>query len=965
MKLLKRLTSLLRVLFVLTLCSGVLFGQSGKIRGMVTDAETGDVLMGANVYIQGTRLGTAANENGEYVILNVPAGRYEISATFMGYQKVTIENIIVTHHLSTYCNIAMPRRILEGEELVVVAERPLIDKNATNDLKLIRTEDLQHIPIRGFGNIVAAQTGAVEDQGYLHVRGGRDDETAFYLDGVLMNNPYTRIRTGAVSDMALEEIAYQPGGMDAEFGGFNSGIVSMTTKTGGRRYSASGELITDVFLNENQTRWGLNTYSYGYNLYNGSVSGPVPWTDGQLKFFINAEYLYQKDRSPRWGPSVKLTGFHENIDSLLQVFPEPEPLYGVKPNNRTRNVSGTANLKYSLKNFQLKAGGHYYSRDYRDYMHAKAPFNALHMPKGMEDIYTGYFKAVLVIADNAFFEFNANYYQRDWEYGDPVIWDDFENWTNPEWIPNVQQTDAWGILPSAKREFAYFETFGYPQTWFYRENMHRMNFKLDGTWQIDQVHELRTGAEIFMNTIRFYEIGAQVSGAVRQAYLDAATEYREPTLQEIKEAYKSGHANPIGWDIFGERRVDSGENAPRRPGTVSVYLKDKMEFDDMVLNLGVRIDHITVDQKGIADPYNITLDTLGAIAVENFTEAPVYTEINPRLGMAFPVTDRTVFHLQYGKYTQQAPYQFTYVSWEEFETALTSGNFTDNANPNLKPVKTTSYEVGFEQQIGENASLGVTAYYKEVRDQIFLNNRIGATPRSYTMYDNGDFGNIKGFSFDFSLRRTHRIKADVNYTIQWANGTGSDPTTQYYIAWHNPEERPTYVAPLDYDQRHTATMNVNFRTLPKDGPMLWGGHPLGQLGVNLWYTYGSGLAYTPESPFSIIFGGTVNRIPEGAINSAHWTPASSLNVRVDKQMKVGRFSFNPYLWIINLLNTRKIVTVYSATGLPDKDGWFATNEGQHWAEANPTAAKWYDARLANPENYGEPRQIRLGLRVEY
>ncbi|MBN2103642.1 TonB-dependent receptor [bacterium] len=960
-----RFSFCLDLLMLILLLSGLVFGQSGKIRGIVTEAKAGHILMGANVFIRGTRLGTATNENGEYVILNVPPGRYDVVATFMGYQQVTVENIIVTHHLSTYCDIEMPRMILEAQEVVVVAERPLIDQNATNDIKVIRTENLEHLPIRGFGNIIAAQGGAVEDQGYLHVRGGRHDEVAFYLDGVLMNNPYTRIRTGAVSDMALEEIAFQPGGMDAEYGGFNSGIVSMTTKTGGNRYTVSGEVVTDAFLDDHQARWGLDTYSYGYHLYNASFSGPVPKTGGMLKFFVNAEYLDQKDRSPRWGPSVKPVSFHENIDSLIRICPEPTPLYGVKPNNRTRNLTGTANLKYRFKNIQFKAGGHYFSRDYRDYIHARAPFNAAHMPKGMEDIYTGYIEAVVMIADNAFLEMNANYYQRDWEYGDPVIWDDFENWTNPELIPNIQQTDAWGILPAAKREFVYFETFGYPQTWFYRENMHRSHYKLDGTWQIHQTHELRTGAEIFTNMIRFYEIGAQVSGAVRQAYLDAATEYREPTRQEISEAYKSGYANPAGWDIFGRHRINSGENAPRQPKTVSFYIKDKMEFDDMVLNLGVRIDHITVDQKGIADPYHITLDTLGMIAGENFTRAPVYNEINPRLGIAFPVTDRTVFHLQYGKYTQPAPYQLTYISWEDFETALTSGNFTDNANPNLKPVKTTSYEVGFEQQIGENASLGMTAYYKEVRDQIFLNNRIGASPRSYTMYDNGDFGNVKGFSFDFSLRRTHRVMADINYTIQWANGTGSDPATQYHIAWHNPEERPTYVAPLDYDQRHTATINIDFRTLAKDGPKLWGGYPLGRLGVNLWYTYGSGLAYTPEQPVSMIFGGTASRIPEGAINSAHWAPASSLNIRVDKEIQVGHFSFNPFLWIINLFNSRKFARVYPATGLPSNDGWFSTNEGQHWAEDNPEAAQWYDFRLADPENYGEPRQIRLGLRVEY
>jgi hypothetical protein len=245
----------------------------------------------------------------------------------------------------------------------------------------------------------------------------------------------------------------------------------------------------------------------------------------------------------------------------------------------------------------------------------------------------------------------------------------------------------------------------------------------------------------------------------------------------------------------------------------------------------------------------------------------------------------------------------------------------------------------------------------------------GARPTAYALFINGDFGNVKGFSFDFQLRRTARVMATANYTLQWANGTGSDPTTQRNIAWQNPTERPTYVSPLDYDQRNTGSINVDFRTLPEDGPELFGVRPLGELGINVWWTYGSGLAYTPMTVISIPFATTGARFPVAAINTSHRPATSSVNLRIDKKIRIGTsigsFDLTPYIWVINLLNTENVQTVYNATGEPDDDGWFNTLEGQTWAAAQPTAAQWYYYRNADPERWAEPRQIRLGLRIDF
>jgi outer membrane receptor protein involved in Fe transport len=482
---------------------------------------------------------------------------------------------------------------------------------------------------------------------------------------------------------------------------------------------------------------------------------------------------------------------------------------------------------------------------------------------------------------------------------------------------------------------------------------------------VNQAHELKVGLEAMFSTVRFYNVTTwRLSSTLHQLALTYG-DWQSAPDSLIELAYRSSYADNAGYDIYGEREINNGRDDARRPKQFSAYLKDKIEFKDLVVNLSLRVDHFDIAQNQLIDPSLIDFDLAGRISDENFKEAAAYTEVSPRIGFAFPVTDRTVFHLQYGKYVQPPPYNRTYITWHRLAANLTSGNYTTSPNPSLEPVKTTSYEVGFEQQLGMNASLDITAFYKEVRDQIQIRSLLGAAPTVYALFVNGDFGNTKGFSFDFQLRRTNRVSANINYTLQWANGTGSDPNTQFRIAWQNPGEHPTFVAPLDYDQRHTATVNVDFRTLPKDGPAIGNFYPLGALGLNIFYTYGSGMAYTPETPSTVVFGTGGSRFPVAGINSGHKPATSTLNIRLDKKFDVGPVTLNPYIWVLNLFNHMNVNTIYPATGLPDDDGWFSTPEGQRWAESNPVAAEWYHARIDDPGNYNAPRQIRIGLRIDY
>ncbi len=239
---------LVKIFVIVTLFSAVLTaGQTGKITGTVVDQETGNPLPGVNVLLEGTSMGAATNSDGKFVILDIPPGLYLVKFSFIGYATITIENVRSTTDLTTNLyTINMNPEAIEGETITVTAERPLIEINATNEVHVVRAEDIKNLPVRGYANVVALQTSVVDDEGTLHIRGGRSEEVGYYVDGVSAVDPYSLTRRGSIPNISIEEVSIQAGGFGAEYGGAGSGIVNTTTKTGGGRLAVTSEFISDI-----------------------------------------------------------------------------------------------------------------------------------------------------------------------------------------------------------------------------------------------------------------------------------------------------------------------------------------------------------------------------------------------------------------------------------------------------------------------------------------------------------------------------------------------------------------------------------------------------------------------------------------------------------------------------------------------------------------------------------------------
>ena len=163
----------------------------GKIAGVIKDAATGDGLPHANIVVVDTKLGATADEKGRFFILNVPAGTYTLKATYIGYADYTVEDVRVSADLTTNITVELTSSDIQVEEVVIRAERPIIDKTATNAVRIVDAEDLEILPLRGVSSVIALQTGVVEDEGTLHIRGSRGDEIGYYVEGASVRNVVT------------------------------------------------------------------------------------------------------------------------------------------------------------------------------------------------------------------------------------------------------------------------------------------------------------------------------------------------------------------------------------------------------------------------------------------------------------------------------------------------------------------------------------------------------------------------------------------------------------------------------------------------------------------------------------------------------------------------------------------------------------------------------------------------------
>ncbi len=1120
------------VLALLAVPAMAIAQHTGKIAGQVVDASTGETLPGAAVVIAGTTLGTATDIDGNFYIIGVPVGDYNVQASFVGFQTVTQDGVEVSAGYTTQLDFSLSPGV-ELDELEITYERPLIQKDAIGVPKIVNAEEIVSLPVRGAANVAKIQAGVVskEGSGTLNIRGGRGSEVTYYVDGVKYGSGGVTVPQSAIQSQEMVI-----GSINARYGDAMSGIINITTKSGGPKFFGSLEGLTSQQLDE-----------YGYNLGSATLGGPI--IADKLSFFVSTEYVAQDDRNPRSMPWARVSdqllddlrgapagfmvtdslgnssvvsipaGMADGVQMIVDNNGDPDLSGGgitfsdgtvlavgagssvalnpvsraeqltaddftdsfIKQSTSSENLSITGNLTWNVfESGRLRLGGSYNNQRWDDLSSLRAIFAPETRRDGKQANYQLYATWTQYLSNSTFYQLQVDASNLTREYSDPRFgtgWADLlrygdiqdpvhsalrgyknvsmvsETRTDDHGTPDDPSDDTEitvqvptivdrysdGLAISNETTAGLVSLVGGSGNGYNKTRNSNFRLQATATTQLG-INQVEFGAEYEQRTNRYWDVNASrlarfvADGDPEQIASDATDLNPEgySRYEDIPTFILDDYVGYYGYNVRGTAEVDE-ENfekflstdkgkpdadyniAPYQPIYYGGYVQNKIEFRDIVLNLGLRVDVFDNNQRvfkdkfarrpivragdggshpaGIDNDYAVYFsgddvvgyrdldgnfyDTAGQptgagdvllnglvrlsdtqITQDMFTDYEPQVTWMPRIGVSFPVTDQALFFASYGVVAQR-PSDRNFAS-------INSLQGTGGANNNsLKPETTTKYELGFRQRVGARSALTISGFSHQINNLIQIRNLREASPSGYSRYENVDFGTVKGLEFGYDLRRTNGVALNANYTLSFADGTGSGDRTARFIVWID-ETPPNFISPLSFDQRHKLNISADYRLGSGEGPTIMGSKLLENFGFNVLMTAGSGFPYT-----GILFPLPVNAarapFPSGGINNDRMPWSSRIDLRIDRRFVLSSgTSVTAFLWVQNLLNTTNTQGVWRFSGLPDDDGFLATSGGQQFIEsAVPASQSMYQHRNRSLGNVGLPRLTRIGVRLDF
>ncbi|MDR3627603.1 MAG: carboxypeptidase-like regulatory domain-containing protein, partial [Ignavibacteriaceae bacterium] len=474
---------LLTLFLALVLLQAVVFaGTTGKIAGKVLDAKTKEPLIGASVFIEGTSMGAAADVDGNYFVINIPPGNYNIKASTIGYASVEIKSVRVSVDQTTKLDIEMGEQSVQIQTIEVTASRPMVQKDLTSTQTSISGNNISMLPVEDVQSVINLQAGVVDG----HFRGGRIGEVKYLIDGVSVNDVYSGEATMQASTNSIQELQVITGTFNAEYGQAMSGIVNQVTKIPEDHYNGSFSAYTGDYLT---TRTGLFQYMGKVNplrTYNvqGSLSGPIPKTNDFIKFFTSARYL--NDDGYLYGKRIFNTR-----DSSDFTANDPNNWH-VGATGDGKNVSMNYSRQLTLQGklaFKVGSGkgivleALYQKHDYGQYDHM-----FIYDPDGNytyhQNSFLGSMSYTQVFNRSSFLDLLGSIYSTDYKQYT------FENPLDSRYVTQDRFSQVSGNALYT----------GGTQNWYFTHKTKTYTAKADYTSQITNIHEIKAGVEVDLNS---------------------------------------------------------------------------------------------------------------------------------------------------------------------------------------------------------------------------------------------------------------------------------------------------------------------------------------------------------------------------------------------------------------------------------------------------------------------------------
>ncbi|MBZ0199016.1 MAG: TonB-dependent receptor, partial [Ignavibacteriaceae bacterium] len=885
------------ILLTLIFSNTFTFSQStGKISGKVTDHSTSEEIPFANIYVEGTNEGAAADIDGNFTILNLKPGLYTVTASVVGYQKVSVENVRVNVDFTTRLDFQLSTGAIDLPAVIVQGERnPLIRQDLTNPTIAITEENIKELPVDQISDVIRLQAGVVQgDDGQLHVRGGYGNEIAFTLNGISVNDPYANQRAIGVATNAVQEVSVSTGTFSAQYGNALSGVVNYVTKEGGEKYSLSLRSYAGDYVTNRTSLFDKAGYEdidpLNRARLEATMGGPIPalsnarfYLSGVFENFRGIYYgqrLYNptdsylsrenfKSSDSRSGSNTDPYYFNPYYDDADSLHGSPTGDGGLVAMNPSTSWNIQGNLSYKLSpRFKIKYEAVYDKGQSQSYSNSWK-----YNPDGRGTNYSeGLVQSLDIthtLSDKVFYTLKGSYGYNSADY---YL---YKNVDDSRYLPsNV-------FLKSVGNTFFYSGgTDNYRQA----RTTKTIGLKGDIVAQLFTSHEFKAGFELRLHDLEF------------EGYsVEFLKDNGNGTFGNISY---SDYLYDSTLSIIRRKPVDNAAlytYYQKKPTQFAAYFQDKIELaSTLILNAGIRYEMFNPASEYNPNISKNLVDSLaGDITAYNIS-SDIKHSISPRISVSYPITDRGVIRFSYGHFYQIGSLSSLYSNPNYYVTNF--GSVPTFGNANVEPQKSVQYEIGLQQQLTEDFKFDLTGFYKDVANYIYTQTIFTATGRQYNLLTNLSYANTRGITLSFLKRRAPGsiFSASLDYTFSIAEGNRTEPTDELFFSEAAGKQTETFLVPLSFDRSHVINGTVTVSE-PED----WA--------VGMIFNLQTGSPYTPSLPSDLV---DIRYEQNSAIQNLQW----NVDIKLEKYFAIGAFKYSVFLQVENLFDTANELFVYASSG---------------------------------------------------
>lgn len=943
------------LLFSICVSHQAIAQDKASLRGVVSEAASNETLVGVNVFIQGTQLGTATDINGFYEIGGITPGQYNIEVSYIGYEKMVFTGIRLEANKTKTLDVKLKSSVLTFDEVIVVGDKPLVDIDDPKGTTEIPTEMIESAPANEIQQILNTQAGIIQNPEGIHIRGGRTYETGFYIDGVAASDPLAGTGFGLdIGTNSIDNIEVTTSGADASFGDATAGVINTITKSGGEKFTLKANYKRDNF--------GFNKEaqsSFNQQVMELSFGGPSKWLSslvaGNLKYHASLKTNFSDEftktpaeqlQSSLYPKTTFWSPYQDNRWSgLLKLN------YDITPRKKLM-VSYLKSLTINQDFNMLRITGNDvpFTPGYQfnfslqpDKANTYTHDTNLETVRWMQTISNRV--SYNVTFSRLFVHLRADANGRDWRPEE----------VDTEFDPrSIVTYPATYFNPNDSIVFVYpgpglYNNGGIATLW-HDHFVEEYTLKaFTNIYSKDATNKLVAGIELKKQEMQWVDITKPWIGAPIQL----------PDSQ-FTQSFRLGELSDV-WHV--------------KPLKGAFFVSDKIKYLGLVAEIGARLEYWFpgkfVDD-AIHDPESPIRDEIRQSYLENtigFGKRRLKMRLLPKVSASFPIKENQMMYFNYSHSTTAPHPSYIYTGLNPFfADRSTLGRI---GNPDLNPEVDISYELGLRSQITSNDALSIAAFWKDKYDFITATTVLleDVTGREIvrTIRINSDYARVRGFEIVYIKRIGKWFIGQLSAAYSIATGQSSSSSESIKEIQLTGNRETTAELPLAWDSPLDIKGLTLFTINRKTG--LWGKKFLNRFSAYIEAIFRTGKRYTPYELTGIetISGRPIYEMvsdPEQRF-SLIGKPSFWMNMNIKKWWTLGQKSLALTLEITNLLNTKNTAIVNPVTGKAYEPGDPVPTEWRDPEYLDPRDPRSYNLPPDNPARYYEQRHITLGLSFRF